>query len=214
MKILEKILVAIFGTHSHIATILISMFPIIELKGAIPIGMSTQLWGAHALNGKTAFLLSLLGSSLVVPIIALTFTPMLKWFSTTKFFKNAATVINEKVIKHSSTIEGKSQSQNKKPRVWLRCMLLLLFVAVPLPLTGVWTGTCVGVVMRLKLWQTFLSVITGNIIAGLIIYFVLSVFPALTSLLAILFLIIALTVMAYLFYKIFLHRKKEAVSEE
>ncbi len=210
MKILEKILVLIFGTHSDIATIIISMFPIIELKGAIPIGMSADLWGVHSLSGEKAFILSLIGSSIVVPMIALTFTPLLKWFSSTKFFKNTATVINEKVNKHSNKIEAQSLSSNKKPRTWLRCLLLFLFVAVPLPLTGVWTGTCVGVVMGLKLWQILLFVITGNIIAGLIIYFVLAIFPAITTILALIFLAIAIIVMAYLFYKIFLQRKKNS----
>ena len=190
MEILGKILVAMFGTHANIATVLISMVPIIELKGAMPIGMSADLWGVHALSGSEAFWLALLGSCLVVPIIALTFTPLLKWFK---------------------TITEKAEAHEKNPRIWLRCLLLMLFVAVPLPLTGMWTGTCVGVVIGLKFWQIMLTVITGNIIAALIIYFVLAIFPALTTILALAFLIIAIIIVAYLLYKVFTHKEKKEI---
>ena len=70
-EFIAKIFVAIFGSHSAIATVLISMVPIIELKGAIPVGMSVDFWGNNALTGTEAFLYSLLGSCLVVPIVAL-----------------------------------------------------------------------------------------------------------------------------------------------
>lgn len=209
MKLLEKILLLIFGTNANIATIVISMLPIIELKGAIPIGMSTDIWQSYALTGSQAFVYSLIGSCLVVPIIALTFMPILHWFSNTKLFKKAASVIKDKVQNHCNNIKTKVHSTNNKNKTLLKCVLLFLFVAVPLPLTGVWTGTCVGVVIGLKFWQILLSVIGGNIIAGLIIYFVLSVFPALTTILAITFIIIAITIIAYLFLKIFILQKQE-----
>mgnify|MGYP003303903731 CR=1 FL=1 len=55
---MEGILSAIFGSNSIVATICVAMLPLLELKGAIPLGVSAQLWGAAALNTWQAFLLS------------------------------------------------------------------------------------------------------------------------------------------------------------
>ena len=200
----------VFGSHSMIATILISMFPIIELKGAIPIGMSEVYWGEFALNGTEAFLFSLLGSSLVVPIIALIFTPILNFLKKTKLFRRLGEYIDEKVKKHSEKInaktDGESAVSNKK--TFLKCLLIFGFVAIPVPLTGVWTGTCVAVAIGLKFWQTVLSVVLGNIVAGLIIVFVCSIFPEFTTILSIIFLAIVLVLAIIVVCKVLFSKKK------
>ena len=85
LDFLGGIFASIFGNNSILATLIISMFPIIELKGAIPIGMSVDFWGEYALNGDVAFAISLVGSSIVVPIIALIFTPFLNALKRQKF---------------------------------------------------------------------------------------------------------------------------------
>lgn len=209
-EIIGKIFAFVFGAHSGIATTIISMFPIIELKGAIPIGMSVDYWGEFALSGKVAFLLSLLGSSLVVPIIALVFTPILRWLKGTKIFCRVGEYIEEKVNAHSKQVSEKlankcDTSPNKK--VLLKCLLIFVFVAVPLPLTGVWTGTCVAVAIGLNFWQACLSAILGNIVAGLIIVFICSAFPMVTTILSLVFIFIVAVLLVVLMFKIFLHKK-------
>ena len=59
-EFIGSIFASIFGVHSGIATVIISMFPLIELKGGIPVGMSVDFWGNYALNGTQAFLFALL----------------------------------------------------------------------------------------------------------------------------------------------------------
>ena len=205
---------AIFGKHSIIATIIISMFPIIELKGAIPIGMSVDYWGEYALNNTQAFLYSLLGSCLVVPVIALVFTPILNFLKKTKVFKKIGTFIEEKVKKHSKDIDEKT-NKNGKNKTLVKCLLIFAFVAVPLPLTGVWTGTCVAVIIGLKYWQTIISVVLGNVVAGLIITLVCTVFPQITTILSIIFLAVVIVMVIFLIVKFILHsRKKEITPQE
>lgn len=209
-EIVGKVFAFVFGSHSGIATLIISMFPIIELKGAIPIGMSVDYWGEFALSGEMALFLSLLGSSIVVPIIALIFTPILRWLKGTRIFCKVGEFIEEKVNTHSTQISGKLSSKddtspNKK--VLLKCLLIFMFVAVPLPLTGVWTGTCVAVAIGLNFWQACLSVILGNIVAGLIIMFVCSAFPMVTTILSLVFIFIVVVLLAVLMFKMFLHKK-------
>lgn len=214
--ILGKIFSFVFGTHSGIATVIISMFPIIELKGAIPIGMSVDYWGQFALGGTVAFLLSMLGSCMVVPIVALIFTPILNWLKGTKVFRRVGEFIDEKIKKHSSEINQKTaeKNSNNKKSTWIKCLLIFGFVAIPLPLTGVWTGTCVAVAIGLKFWQTCLSVILGNVVAGLIIVFVCSIFPEIVTILSIIFLAIVVILVMLVVFKILFPKKADSVVAE
>ena len=189
VEFLGGIFAGIFGEHSVIATIIISMFPLIELKGGIPVGMSQDFFGSNALNGTQAFLYALLGSCLVVPIVAIIFKPILEWLKKTKVFRKIGQFIDDKVKTHSESINAKTDSEkSSKKKVWIKSLLVFGFVAIPLPLTGVWTGTCVAVAIGLKFWQTCISVILGNIVAGLIIVFVCSIFPQFTTILFLVFL--------------------------
>ena len=192
----------IFGSQSWLATLLISMFPIIELKGAIPVGMSTDFWGEHALTSMQAFWFSLLGSCLVVPIIALIFTPIIKWMKTTKIFKKLATAIENKVNKSSE----KLSSSNKT--TFLKMLGVFIFVAIPLPLTGVWTGTCIAVAIGLKFWQSVVSVVLGNIVAGLLVTFVCSIFPQFTTIIFLVVLAIVIVLLVVWIIKAFIQKDK------
>ena len=213
-EFLGGIFASIFGTHSAIATVIISMFPLIELKGGIPVGMSTDFWGNYALNGTQAFLYALLGSCLVVPILALIFTPIINWLKKTKLFKKLGHVIDQKVKTHSANINSKiSDEKSKTKKTWIKCVLLFAFVAVPLPLTGVWTGTCVGVAIGLKFWQNVVSVVLGNIVAGLIIVFVCSVFPEFTTILFVIVLVLIIIMLTVGVIKFVISSKKSKINE-
>jgi len=198
-ELLGRFFVSIFGTHSGIATMIISMFPLIELKGGIPIVMSTDFWGEYALRGRVSFGLALLGSCLVCPLIALVFKPILNFLKRTRLFKKLAKKIEKKVKTQSDIIDAqmKNEKINKTNKTLLKCILVCLFVAVPLPLTGVWTGTCVAVVVGLNFWQTVLSVVAGNCIAGLLIVFVCSIFPEFTTIIFYIMMIIILCMILY-----------------
>lgn len=195
---LGKIFAGIFGTHSGLATVIISMFPLIELKGGIPVGMSTDFWGENALDATTSFLLAMLGSCLVVPILALIFKPIIEWLKKTKFFRKIGNMLDQKIKNHSESIKDKTKNEKSQAKkTWLKCLFIFGFVAVPLPLTGVWTGTCVAVAIGLKYWQVVLSCVLGNMVAGLIIVTVCAVFPQFTTILFLIFLVFILIMIAY-----------------
>jgi len=196
-ELLGRFFASIFGHHSAIATMIISMFPLIELKGGIPIGMSTDFWGEHALLGRYSFGMALLGSCLVCPIIALVFKPILKFLKRTKIFQKIAHKIENKVKTHSKSINEKVKKEKRINKTLLKCICIFIFVSIPLPLTGVWTGTCVAVLIGLNFWQTILSVIAGNCIAGLLIVFVCSVFPQFTT---IIFYIVMIFIICMILY--------------
>ena len=143
-----------------------------------------------------------------MPIIALLFTPFLKWLKKTKLFRKLGQFVDNKIKKHSEDLTSKTVNNKLSKKTLIKCLLIGLFVAVPLPLTGVWTGTCVAVAIGLKFWQTCLSVILGNVVAGLIIMFVCSVFPGFTTILFYIFLIIIAFIIVYGIIKFIISARK------
>ncbi len=166
---IRELFVRIFGSHSGIATFIISMIPIVELRGAIPFGSATSFWGNNALPLWESFLISFAGSSLVCVILAFIFWPIFNWLKRTKGFKKLAGFIERKLNRNSKSIDDKTEKEsNERKIVRLKMIGIFLFVAVPLPLTGVWTGTCLALFIGLNRWQSIVSAVAGNLVAGLI----------------------------------------------
>lgn len=166
---IKELFVTIFGSNSWLATIIISMVPIVELRGAIPFGAATNFWGDNALKLWESFLFSLLGSTLVCVLLTFLFWPILKWLKQTKIFKKIAEFIEKKLSKNAEGIKRKTQSEKDAKKIkWLKIIGIWGFVAIPIPLTGVWTGTCLALFIGLNKKQTMVSVISGNVVAGLL----------------------------------------------
>lgn len=228
-EFIENIFSTLFGNNVILATILIAVVPIIELKGAIPFSMSPQIWGAAALPYWEAFLYGLIGSSIVVPILALLYIPIINWLKKTKLFKRLAEKLENRVNSKKEKLEEKAESEdtnnseqlvveeknntqtNKKynKKFFLKLLGVFAFVAIPLPLTGVWTGTCIGVALGLGFWWTCASVILGNVVAGLLITLVSSLFGDATL---VFFYILIAVILIFVLVKLLLKlikRKKE-----
>ena len=130
-----------------------SMLPIIELRGAIPLAFAFDLpWWQ-------AYLISVAGNLLPVPFILLFINAIIKWMSASKvkFFNKIATFLLKKVENKRDRIE--------KYSFWGVC----IFIAIPLPVTGAWTGSLVAAVIGMKPWKAFLSALLGVLIAGAIV---------------------------------------------
>ena len=134
-----------------------SMIPIIELRGAIPMGavFNSTLGG---MPWYFTYLLSVLGNMVPVPFILLLIKKVIEWMSKSKvkFFNKIANFLLRKVEKKRAGIE--------KYAFWGVC----LFVAVPLPVTGAWTGSLVAAMIDMKPWKAFLSCLLGVMISGVI----------------------------------------------
>jgi len=130
-----------------------SMIPIIELRGAIPMG------AVFGLPWWQSYLLSIAGNMLPIPFILLFIKQVLAWMtkSKVKFFNKIAGFLNRKVEKNREKIA--------KYSFWGVC----LFVAVPLPVTGAWTGSLVAAMIDMKFWKAVLSCLFGVMIAGVIV---------------------------------------------
>lgn len=141
-----------------------SMIPIIELRGAIPLG------AALGLPFWQNFLLSVLGNMLPVPIILLFVKKVLEFMARckVKLFNKVANYIYAKAEKNRAKIE--------KYSFWG----VAIFIGIPLPMTGAWTGTLVAAIINMKFWKAVLSALIGVICAAVIMsllsYGVLAIF--------------------------------------
>ena len=86
-ELIGEIFSKIFNDNVILATIFVSMIPIMELKGGIPFGMSEAFWGVKALSRWQAFWYAYLGCSIVIIFLYFSFVPIMKFLRKTKLFK-------------------------------------------------------------------------------------------------------------------------------
>lgn len=126
-----------------------SLLPIIECRGAVPMGAAFGLpWWQTALFAAA-------GNILPVPFILLFIRKILAWMAgcRVKFFNRVAIWLNNKVEKNKGKIE--------KYSYWG----VMLFVAIPLPGTGAWTGTLIASVLEMEPKRSFIAALGGVMIA-------------------------------------------------
>jgi uncharacterized membrane protein len=152
--------------NDYLATVIMSFVPLVELKGGIVFAR-----GAY-LSFLLAFALAYVGSTAVFFPIYFLLRPILNFLKKIKWFERfAVKVENYFQDKATKTLE-EQKDKTKKTRLsgkLLKQLGVFIFVAIPLPMTGVWTGTAIAVFLGLKFKDAVLPVVIGNFIAGLII---------------------------------------------
>ena len=144
-----KIWNSLFG--KIILTFLISMVPVLELRGAIPIGV------AHGLDYRAAIAVSIVGNLVPVPFIVLFIRKIFAWLRTKSERLNGfVTRMEQRALKKSDTV--------RRARFWG----LFLFVAIPLPGTGAWTGTLAASILDMKFKDVLIACMGGVLLAGII----------------------------------------------
>lgn len=163
----------------YVATFLIAVLPIVELRGAIPFGY--LYFKQQGFTLLEAFLMGYLGSSIVVPFLLLLLIPFINWLKKTKGFRKMGDWLENKFSKKSEKVEQKalekanqqgvelSEEQKNKKILIKKLIGVFTFVAIPLPFTGVWTGSAVAAFLKVKFGWALLAVLLGNLVAGGII---------------------------------------------
>lgn len=137
---------------SALITFIVSMVPVIELRGAIPIGVGLGMSPLAALG------VSIVGNLVPVPFIILFIRKIFRWMRRhMPRLEKLVSRMEEKAEKHKDLVT--------KWEFWG----LLILVAIPLPGTGAWTGALVAALMDLRLKKSFPAIFTGVVIAGLIV---------------------------------------------
>ena len=140
----------------YILTFLVSMVPLIELRGGVPIGTVTFELPAH-----WVLPLCMIGNMLPVPIIFFFARKVLIWGSDKKYTAKFFTWCLEK---------GKHGGEKLKEKAGAKGMFiaLMLFVGIPIPGTGAWTGTLAASMLDLDFKKSVIAVLGGIVLAGVI----------------------------------------------
>ena len=133
----------------------VSMVPLIELRGAVPSAVLMEL------DYWTALVVCVIGNMLPVPLIYCFARKVLLWGCNKKYIGRFFTFCIEKGEK------GGQKLRSRAGRGGL-FIALLLFVGIPLPGTGAWTGTLAASFLNMGFKSTTLSVSLGVILAGII----------------------------------------------
>ena len=140
------------GISRELVVLIISALPIVELRGALPVAINVL-----EIPWYQAFILAIVGNLLPVPFILLFLESVTKWLRKSAFLDRRLSWLFERTRRRSRIIQ-------RYERIGLA-----LFVAIPLPITGAWTGSLAAVLLGLKFRTALLSIFIGVFIAGLII---------------------------------------------
>lgn len=136
-----------------LAVILIAMTPISELRGAIPVAI-----GIYKMNPLDAFLLSIFGNILPVAPLLLYLNTMERWLRRFSIFNKFFNWLFERTKRKLSDDIARYEA-----------LALCIFVALPLPATGAWTGCAAAFLFGMKFRRAFPAILLGVVIAGIIV---------------------------------------------
>jgi uncharacterized membrane protein len=140
------------GIYEILVVLGVAASPIAELRAAIPLAIIQYDFPWHY-----ALLLAVVGNLLPVPFILLFLDAIARYLSRVKFAKRFLEWLFERTRRRSKVIE-------RYERIGLA-----LFVAIPLPFTGAWTGALAAVLLGLRFRQAMLSIVIGVIVAGIVV---------------------------------------------
>lgn len=134
----------------EIMVLMVAAMPVMELRVAIPMGVSLGMSPLHAM------FLGIIGSMIPVPFLLFFLKPLFKKLRTIPIFRRFVEWITHRTMKKSGQIQ--------KYSLWG----LLLFVALPIPTTGVWSGSIAASLLDMRLKHAFAVIFAGNCIAAVI----------------------------------------------
>lgn len=155
------------GCPPYLAIFLISLLPILELRGG--------LIAAALMNLKwlPSFVICYIGNILPVPFILLFIKKIFEWLKKFGPFEKIVSHFENKATKKAAESEGKTG--------WGKILFVFFFVAIPLPGTGAWTGALVASFMNMKLRHSIPTILCGVITAGIIMSLICYLLPDLCA---------------------------------
>lgn len=136
----------------ELVVIFFSMLPVIELRGAIPLGISLGLSPIHSA------ILSIIGNIIIIPFLLKLLQPIMAYLEKTHFFSKTVGWVKKRSMKKAAIVKKYS------------LIGLFIFVAIPIPTTGVWTGSVIATLLKLNFKKAFFAMSLGIILAGIIVF--------------------------------------------
>ena len=162
-KILNWFMQVLQGMPNELIVGIVSMVPVVELRGGL---IAAALLGMPLWRGV---LFCLIGNMIPVPFILLFITPFFNWLKTTKLFRPLVEKLETKAMNKKDKVE--------KYRFWG----LVLFVGIPLPGTGAWTGGLIASMLNIRLKEAVPAIFLGLLMATVIMCIITYGIPALIA---------------------------------
>lgn len=140
---------------AYLMTIGIAMVPVLELRGAIPIGV------ANGLSFQASVICSIIGNMIPIPFILIFIRKIFAWMREKSHWLNGIVVKMEKKAQSKSEVVQKYETLG-----------LIILVAIPLPGTGAWTGALVAAMLDLRLKRAIPAIFAGVLIAAAIVTYI------------------------------------------
>lgn len=140
---------------AELVTFIVALFPVLECRGGIIVG---RLLGLPLV---TTIILSVVGNMLPIPFILLFIKRVFHWLHGKKFMVKTVEKLEERALKKSSAIRKGE------------FLGLLIFVGIPLPGTGGWTGALIADLLKVDLKKAIVAIFSGIIMATIIISFLM-----------------------------------------
>ena len=152
------------------AVFIISMIPILELRGGLLAASLLKISAAKALP------ICIVGNIVPIPFILLFIRQIFKWMKKTKTFRGLITKLENRAMGKSDQIKRyeledramRKSDQVKKYEFWG----LMLFVGIPLPGTGAWTGALIASLLEVDIKKSSIAILCGLFMASAIMYIV------------------------------------------
>ncbi|SCH19067.1 MULTISPECIES: COG2426 family protein [unclassified Romboutsia] len=135
----------------YLHIMILSMIPVTELRGAIPLGIAMDL------NPIGVYLASVAGSTIVSIPLVLCFRNIMHYLRTKKIFLGLIKKVDNKI--------ESGMKKMKKASI----LGIILFVGVPLPTTGTWTASAIASILKMRMKEALAGVLIGNMMAGVIV---------------------------------------------
>ncbi len=138
---------------NELLVLAISMIPVLELRGAIPVAIALDM------HWVKAFILCVIGNLIPVPFVVVYMKPLFNFFRKSRFFVGTIEWLEKRTMKKAETV------------IKYSAIALFAFVAIPLPGTGAWTGAMIAAILGMRLKHAFPAIAAGVIVAGIIVTF-------------------------------------------
>lgn len=151
MEHLVKTIIELFsGANRELIVFIISILPILELRGGL---LAASLLKVNFLSG---YIISIIGNILPIPLVLLFLEKIFNFLKKSKSLEKIITKFENKVLSKKGQIDKYGY------------LGLMLFVGIPLPGTGAWTGSALAVLLHLDRKKSFIYIILGVILASII----------------------------------------------
>ena len=148
----EQIVQGLHGSSVEVVTLILAAMPVSELRGAIPFAVLVG-----GMPWPAAYVLSVIGNLLPVPFLLLGLEPASKWLRRWRIWDRFFDWLFARTRRRGGLVERYG------------ALGVMLFVAIPLPVTGAWTGSVAAFIFGVRPRLAFPAVIGGVLIAGVIV---------------------------------------------